>query len=46
MAEETILSDDFLRELINVGEVDILVGVHTYNDASTIGPLGAKARRY
>jgi glucosylglycerate synthase len=39
LAEETILSDDFLRELINVGEVDILVGVHTYNDASTIGPL-------
>lgn len=39
MAEETILRDDFLRELINVGEVDILVGVPTYNDARTIGQV-------
>ena len=39
MAEESILTDDFLRELINVGEVDILVGVPTYNDARTVGPV-------
>ncbi len=39
MAEETILTDDFLRELINVGEVDILVGVPTYNDANTVGQV-------
>ena len=37
MAEESILTDDFLRELMNVGEVDILVGVPTYNDAATVG---------
>ena len=39
MAEESILTDDFLRELINVGEVDILVGVPTYNDAATVGQV-------
>lgn len=39
MSEESILTDDFLRELINVGEVDILVGVPTYNDARTVGPV-------
>ena len=37
MAEESILTDDFLRELINVGEVDILIGVPTFNDATTVG---------
>ncbi|MBV8052638.1 MAG: hypothetical protein JOZ80_15720 [Acidobacteriaceae bacterium] len=37
MAEETILTDDFLRELMNVGEVDILIGVPTYNSAATVG---------
>ena len=39
MAEETILTDDSLRELMNVGEVDILVGVPTYNSANTVGPV-------
>lgn len=34
-----LLTDDFLRQLINVGEVDILVGVPTYNNAKTIEPL-------
>src|SRR5215475_2720752 len=38
-SETSILSDDFLRELINVGEVDILVGVPTYNDGHTIGQV-------
>ena len=37
MVEESILTDDFLRELINVGEVDLLVGLATYNDAKTVG---------
>ena len=37
MAEETFLTDDFLRQLINVGEVDILVGLPTHNNAKTIG---------
>ena len=39
MPEETILTDDFLRELMNVGEVDILVGVPTYNDAKTVAQV-------
>jgi hypothetical protein len=33
------LSDDFLRQLINVGEVDILVGLPTHNNAKTVGPI-------
>lgn len=41
MAEETLLSDDFLRQLINVGEVDILVGLPTHNNAKTIAPVVA-----
>jgi glucosylglycerate synthase len=39
LPEESVLSDDFVRELINVGEVDILIGVPTYNDARTIGQV-------
>ncbi len=39
MVEETFLTDDFLRELINVGEVDILIGVPTHNNAKTIEPV-------
>lgn len=39
MAEETLLSDDFLRQLINVGEVDILVGLPTHNNSKTVGPI-------
>jgi len=39
LAEESILTDDFLRELMNVGEVDILVGVPTFNDARTVGQV-------
>jgi hypothetical protein len=41
LAEETLLSDDFLRQLINVGEVDILVGLPTHNNAKTIAPVVA-----
>jgi len=39
LAEESVLTDDFLRQLINVGEVDILVGLPTYNNARTVGPV-------
>jgi hypothetical protein len=39
LAEESFLTDDFLRQLINVGEVDILVGLPTHNDAKTIGSI-------
>ena len=37
MAEETLLSDDFLRQLMGVGEVDLMVGIPTHNNAQTIG---------
>ena len=39
MEDETFLTDDFLRQLINVGEVDILVGLPTYNNAKTVGSI-------
>ena len=39
LPEESILSDEFIRELINVGQVDILVGVPSYNDGQTIGKI-------
>jgi glucosylglycerate synthase len=39
LADETFLTDDFLRQLINVGEIDILVGVPTHNNVKTIGSI-------
>ena len=39
MAEENLLTDEFLRQLINIGEVDIVVGLSTHNHAKTIGPV-------
>jgi hypothetical protein len=39
MTEEGFLTDDFVRQLINVGEIDILVGLPTCNNAKTIGPV-------
>lgn len=39
MPDGSILSDDFIRELINVGEVDIVVGVPTYNNGQTVGQI-------
>jgi hypothetical protein len=41
VAEETLLSDEFLRQLMNVGEVDIVVGLSTHNNARTIEPVVA-----
>ena len=38
-AEESFLSDEFVRQLINVGEVDILVGLPTHNSAKTVGSV-------
>ena len=40
-AEESFLTDDFVRQLISVGEIDILVGLPTHNNAKTIGPTVA-----
>ena len=39
LEDGTFLTDEFLRQLINVGEVDILVGVPTHNNAKTIGSV-------
>src|ERR1700733_3389949 len=39
LEDESFLSDDFVRQLINVGEVDILVGLPTHNNAKTIGSI-------
>ncbi|HTV53640.1 MAG TPA: glycosyl transferase family 2 [Terriglobia bacterium] len=36
MAEGTFLNEEFLRQLTAVGEVDLLVGIVTFNDAKTI----------
>lgn len=41
LPEEGFLPDDFVRQLINVGEVDILVGLPTFNNAKTINPVVA-----
>lgn len=36
LAEVSVLSDELLRHLIAVGEVDILVGLPTFNNADTV----------
>jgi glucosylglycerate synthase len=33
------LTDEFLRQLIDVGEADILVGLPTHNNAKSVGPI-------
>ena len=38
-AEESFLTDDIVRQLISVGEIDILVGLPTHNNAKTIGSV-------
>jgi glucosylglycerate synthase len=37
LAEDILLGDDFLRQLMSVGEVDLLVAIPSYNNAGTIG---------
>jgi hypothetical protein len=37
LSEESFLTDDFVRQLVGVGEIDILVGLPTHNNAKTIG---------
>lgn len=36
MSEEILLSDDFIRQLVSVGEVDLLVGIPSRNNCRTI----------
>jgi len=37
LAEESFLADEFLRQLMSVGEVDLLIGIPSYNNAATLG---------
>jgi len=39
VADESLLSDDLLRQLVATGHVDILIGVPTLNNASTVVDL-------
>ncbi len=39
LVEDSFLTDDFLRQLMSVGEADILVGLPTLDNAKTIGPI-------
>lgn len=41
LTEESFLTDDFVRQLISVGEVDLMVGLPTHNNAKTIGSVVA-----
>jgi glucosylglycerate synthase len=43
VSEDSFLSDDFLRQLISVGNVDLLVGILSRNDSSTIGKVVSAA---
>src|SRR5215470_15157302 len=36
LTEESFLTDDFVRQLMSVGEIDILIGLPTHNNADTI----------
>jgi glucosylglycerate synthase len=37
LADESLLSEDLLRQLMSVGEADLLVAIPTYNNEATIG---------
>jgi hypothetical protein len=37
LADETFLADDFVRQLMSVGEVDLMVGLPTHNSEKSIG---------
>jgi hypothetical protein len=39
LVEETFLDDNFLRQLMSVGEVDLLVGIPSHNNAKAIGQV-------
>lgn len=39
MPEESLISDELLRRLMAVGQVDILVGIPTLNNAATVGQV-------
>lgn len=39
MTRTSLLSDDLVRQLVAVGQVDVLAAVPTFNDAATVAPL-------
>lgn len=38
-SDDSLLSDEFVRSLSAVGEVDLLIGIATLNDAKTVGQV-------
>ena len=45
MADESLLSDDLLRQLMATGQVDILIGIPTLNNAATVVDVVRAAQR-
>jgi glycosyltransferase involved in cell wall biosynthesis len=41
LGDEGLLTDDLVRQLISVGEIDILIGLPTHNNAKTISSVVA-----
>jgi len=39
MRPPSVLTDEFLRSLVAVGQVDLLVGLPTFNNAATVKPI-------
>ncbi|MEZ5417996.1 MAG: hypothetical protein R2708_11720 [Vicinamibacterales bacterium] len=44
MAEPSLIPDDLLRQIIGVGQVDLLIGLTTYQHATTAGDVAAAVR--
>lgn len=45
MALPSLLPDELVQQLIAVGQVDVLVGIPTHNNAATIGPVVTAVHR-
>ena len=45
MAQASLLSDELVQQLIAVGEVDVLVGIPTHNNAATIAAVVTAVHR-
>jgi hypothetical protein len=44
LADDSFLTDELLKQLMAMGEVDILVGLATYNNADTVGHVVGAAQ--
>lgn len=43
MSERSALTDELLRQLVSVGQVDVLVGIPTFNNAATVREVAKAA---